>query len=163
MDLINLDDFPPWSIYPLFILAIAGCVVSFAILFRSLRAKAHEQSAGRKSARFSGAALLFLIVSSLAFWFLNTSMFDRFHAMAVEADQVELMYFWPRSPEIIRRVDLVEVKVIPAYRTCGLLVATRENVFRSVNFKKCPVAEEIVAKFSRGARVPERRNRSKEN
>jgi hypothetical protein len=148
MELMNLDDFPPWSIYPLFILAIAGCVVSFAILFRSLRAKAQEQSAGRKSARFSGAALLFLIVSSLAVWFLSTSMFERFHAMGIEADRIELRYFWPRSPRVIRRADLVEVKMIPAYRTCGLLVATRENVFRSVNFKKCAVAEEIVAKLS---------------
>ncbi len=76
-------------------------------------------------------------------------MFDRFHSMIIETDRIELKYFWPRSPQIIRRADLIEVKIIPAYRTCGhMLVATRENIFRSVNFKKCAVAEEIVAKLS---------------
>lgn len=76
-------------------------------------------------------------------------MFDRFHAMAIEADRIELVYFWPRPPEIIRRADLVEVKVIPAYRTCGhLLVATREDVFHSVNFKRCEVADEIQERLS---------------
>jgi len=149
MELKSLDDFPPWSIYPLMILVMVGCVVSLVILVRSLRPEAHKQRAGRKSARFSSTSLFFLSASSLALWFLSTSMFDRFHAMAIEADRIELVYFWPRPPEIIRRADLVEVKVIPAYRTCGhLLVATREDVFHSVNFKRCEVADEIQERLS---------------
>ena len=149
MELKTLDDFPPWSIYPLEILVMAGCVISLMALVRSLRPRAHPQSARRKSARFSGTALIFLIACGLALWFLSTSMFDRFHAMAIEADRIELLYFWPRPPEIIRRADLVEVKIISAYRTCGhMVVATREEIFRSVNFKKCTVAEEILAKVS---------------
>ena len=149
MELKTLDDFPPWSIYPLLIMVIAGCVISFVALVRSLRPKVHPPSVRRKSARFSGTALFFVIASGLALWFLSTSMFDRFHAMAIEADRIELLYFWPRPPQIIRRADLVEVKIISAYRTCGhMLVATREESFRSVNFKKCTVAEEIVAKVS---------------
>jgi hypothetical protein len=149
MELKNLDDFPPWSLYPLMILVMVGCVVALVILVRSLRPAAHKQRAGRKSARFSGTSFFFLIASSWALWFLSTSMFDRFHAMAIEADRIELMYLWPRPPEIIRRADLVEVKIIPAYRTCGhLLVATREGVFHSVNFKRCKVAEEIQERLS---------------
>ncbi len=150
MELLNLDDFPVWSIYPLFFLAMAGCGVALFILFRSLRSGAHRPRAVRRPARFSGAALLFLMVSGLALWFLSTSMFGRFHSMAIETDRIELRYFWPRPPQIIRRADLIDVKIIPAYRTCGhMTVATRETVFRSVNFKKCVVAEKIMAKLSR--------------
>ena len=155
MELRNLDDFPPWSIYPLVILVIAGCVVSLVMLVRPRRSAAHKQRAGRRTARFSSTSLFFLSVSILALWFLCTSMFDRFHAMAIEADRIELMYFWPRSPEIIRRADLVEVEVVPGYRTCGhLLVATREEVFHSVNFKRCEVAEEILERLSGRVKRP---------
>lgn len=149
MEIKILDDFPIWSIYPLAILATAGVLVSLTMLIRSLRPAAHKQRAARKSRRFSSPSLVFLIASSLALWFLGTSMFERFHAMAIGANRIELVYLWPRSPEIIWRADLVEVKVVPGYRTCGhMLVATREDVFLSVNFKSCKVAEEIQERLS---------------
>ena len=45
--------------------------------------------------------------------------------------------------------DLVDVKLLRAYRTCGHLeIATRQDLFRSVNFKKCEGAEEVHKEIS---------------
>ena len=154
LELKILDDFPAWSIYIIALIVAAAFLISLAILIRSSRAKAHNAHASRRSPRFSGLSLLFLIVTSLALWFLGTSMFSSFHAMAIGPKRIELVYFWPRARETIQRSDVIEVKIVRAYRTCGhMVVVTREDTFRSINFKKCNVAQEILEQLSDRATI----------
>jgi hypothetical protein len=148
MEMTILDDFPAWSIYIIALIIAAGFLISLAVLIRSLRAANHMPNARRSSPRFSRSSLVFLMAATVALWFLGSSMFERFHAMAIGADQIELVYFWPRTEPIIQRSDLVEVKVDRAYRTCAVLVFTRNKIFRSVYSKKCTVAQGIVDRLS---------------
>jgi hypothetical protein len=148
MEMTVLDDFPAWSIYIIALVIAGGFVISLAVLIRSLRAANHIPNASRGSPRFSRPALFFLIGAALALWFMGTSMFDRFHAMAIASDRIELVYFWPRPQQVIQRSDLIEVKIDRAYRTCAVLVLARNKLFRSVNSKKCTVAQEILEKLS---------------
>ena len=153
MEMTILDDFPAWSIYIIAIVMAVGFLISLAVLIRSLHAANHNSNARRRSPRFSRPSLFFLIAAIVALWFMGSSMFERFHAMAIGADQIELVYFWPRTQQIIQRSDLVEVKVDRAYRTCAVLVLTRNKIFRSINFKKCTVAQEILDKLSNRASI----------
>ena len=153
MEMTILDDFPAWSIYIIALVIGAGFLISLVVLIRSVPAANHDSNARRRSPRFSRPSLFFLIAAAVALWFLGASMFERFHAMAIGAEQIELVYFWPRTQQIIQRSDLVEVKVDHAYRTCAVLVLTRNEVFRSVNFKKCAVAQEILDKLSNRASI----------
>jgi len=153
MEITVLDDFPAWSIYIIALVIAAGFLIALGVLIRSFRGDRRTLTAPRGLPRFSRPALFFLVAIALALWFMNTSMFDRFHALAIAADRIELVYFWPRPQQVIQRSDLIEVKIDRAYRTCAVLVLTRNRVFRSVNFKKCPVAHEIVEKLSPHAGV----------
>jgi hypothetical protein len=84
------------------------------------------------------------VIGALALWFFITSMFFRFHAVALGSDRVELIYLWPRPPTIIQMTDLEEVKFIPALLRGGYMeFATRENAFRSVSFRQTKVALEV--------------------
>jgi hypothetical protein len=148
MEMTVLDDFPAWSIYIIALVIAGGFLISLAVLIRSLRAANHIPNASRGSPRFSRPALFFLIGAALALWFMGTSMFDRFHAMAIASDRIELVYFWPRPQQVIQRSDLIEVKIDRAYRTCAVLVLARNKLFRSVKSKKCTVAQEILEKLS---------------
>ena len=149
MEMEVLDDFAPWSIYLLAFLVACGFSVSVAIFIRSWRAGARDRRPTSKLPRFSGPSLFFSVAGALALVFLITSMFSYFHAVAIGSDGIELLYLWPRQGEVVRRADLVEVKLVPGLRYCGYMeVATREKTFRSVNFKRCAVAKEIVEKLS---------------
>jgi hypothetical protein len=153
METTVLDDFPAWSIYIIAFVIVAGFLISLAVLIRSLRATNHRPNAPRGLPRFSRPSFFFLIGAALALWFMGTSMFDRFHAMAIASDRIELVYFWPRPQQVIQRSDLIEVKIDRAYRTCAVLVLTRNKLFRSVNSKKCTVAQEILEKLSQHASI----------
>ena len=49
-------------------------------------------------------------------------------------------------PVSLETDDVVDLKLVRAYRTCGHLeVATRQELFRSVNFRRCQAAEEILS------------------
>ena len=154
MAIENLDEFPAWSIHIIAVVIAAGFLIALFVLIRSLRVAARHSKVARRTSGFSRPSLFFVVATALALWFMATSMFDRFHAIAIGADRIELLYFWPRPPEIIQKSDLVDIKVIPAYRTCGhMIVATREKTLRSVNFKKCTVAQEILEKLSQHANI----------
>ncbi|HEY1374930.1 MAG TPA: hypothetical protein VGH50_20835 [Candidatus Binatia bacterium] len=153
-----LDEFPPWTIYLLAFIVACGFSLSSIILYRSWsesytarhRLDQYRLRPNRKLPLFSGSALFFSIAGALALWFFFTSMFLCFHAMEIGSDHLDLIYFWPRPQEIIRRADLLEVKFVPSHRSCGyFVVSTKESVFKSVSFKHCDVAEEILHKLTR--------------
>lgn len=76
-------------------------------------------------------------------------MYLRFHAIGIGPREIELIFFWPRPPVSIGADDLVDVKLLRTYRTCGHIeITTRQELFRSVNFKKCEEAEEVLKEIS---------------
>ncbi|HUK41607.1 MAG TPA: hypothetical protein VLX11_11195 [Candidatus Acidoferrales bacterium] len=154
MEIKTLDEFPVWSIYTITIIIAIAFSFALVVLIRSLGLVDRPSKAAHRSTRCSRPSLVFLVATALALWFMGTSMFYRFHAVAIGADRIELLYFWPRPSETIHRSDLVDIKVIPAYRTCGhMIVVTREKTLRSINFKKCTVAQEILEKLSQHANM----------
>jgi len=154
MELETLDEFPVWSIDIIAVVIAVAFLIALFFLIRSLRLIDRPSKTHRRSSRFSRPSLIFVIATALALWFMATSMFYRFHARAIGADRIELIYFWPPPPETIQKADLVDIRVIPANRTCGhMIVTTREKTLRSVNFKKCTVAQEILEKLSQHANM----------
>ena len=145
MKLLVLDDFPLWTTYLLGLVVLCGFLFALTMLLRSLRitkSRARTARAGRQ-------AWFFVIAGALAVWFLGSSMYLRFHAIGIGPREIELIFFWPRPPVSIGADDLVDVKLLRAYRTCGHLeIATRRELFRSVNFKKCQDAEEVLKEIS---------------
>jgi hypothetical protein len=140
-----LDDFPFWTTYLLAGLVAVGFLSALTLLIRSLRPAQRNVRATRDLARRRRQAWFFVTAGALALWFLGSSMYFRFHAVAVEPEQIELIFFWPRPPAIVAPGDLVEMKLVPAYRPCGHMeVTTTREHFLSVNFKNCKPAEELL-------------------
>ena len=141
MKFVVLDDFPLWSTYLLALVVLGGFLFAVAMLIRPLLVSNRFRS-GRQS-------WFFVIAGALAVWFLGSSMYLRFHAVGIEPREIELIFFWPRPAVSLGADDLVDVKLLRASRTCGHLeIATRQEIFRSVNFKKCEGAEEILNAIS---------------
>jgi hypothetical protein len=144
MELKILDEMPPWTTYVLALVVVGGCIVGTAVSFIWLQRQAHHPKTRRAMIASTGPCLFPAVIGALALWFFITSMFFRFHAVALGPDRVELIYFWPRPPTTIKMTDLEGVKFIPALRRGGYMeFATRENVFRSVSFRQTKVALEI--------------------
>jgi hypothetical protein len=141
MKFVVLDDFPLWSTYLLALVVLGGFLFAVAMLIRPLLVSNRFRS-GRQS-------WFFVIAGAVAIWFLGSSMYLRFHAVGIGPREIELIFFWPRPPVSLGADDLVDVKLLRAYRTCGHLeIATRQEIFRSVNFKRCEGAEEILNAIS---------------
>ena len=141
MKFVVLDDFPLWSTYLLALLVLGGFLFAVAMPIRPLLVSNRFRS-GRHS-------WFFVIAGALAVWFLGSSMYLRFHAVGIGPREIELIFFWPRPAVSLGADDLVDVKLLRASRTCGHLeIATRQEIFRSVNFKKCEGAEEILNAIS---------------
>ena len=76
---------------------------------------------------------------------MASSMFGRFHAVAIDRLQLELIYLWPQSPVAINVSELVDIKLARAGRNCGHLeIATRQERYLSVAFRKCENAEALI-------------------
>jgi len=149
MKLIVLDDFPLWSTYLLGLVVLCGFLFSLAMLIRSL--SIDEGDSRRFQVRRDRRRQLwfFVIAGALAVWFLTSSMYLQFHAVRLGSHELQLIFFWPRPPVNLDTQDVVDIKLVRAYRTCGHLeVARRQELFRSVNFRRCQAAEEIMKTFS---------------
>jgi hypothetical protein len=141
MKFVVLDDFPLWSTYLLALVVLGGFLFAVAMLIRPLLVSNRFRS-GRQS-------WFFVIAGALAVWFLGSSMYLRFHAVGIGPREIELIFFWPRPAVSLGADDLVDVKLLRASRACGHLeIATRQEIFRSVNFKKCEGGEEILNAIS---------------
>jgi hypothetical protein len=141
MKFVVLDDFPLWSTYLLALVVLGGFLFAVAMLIRPLLVS-NRFRPGRQS-------WFFVIAGAVAIWFLGSSMYLRFHAVGIGPREIELIFFWPRPAVSLGADDLVDVKLLRAYRTCGHLeIATRQEIFRSVNFKRCEGAEEILNAIS---------------
>lgn len=158
MDVEVLDEFPPWMIYSLASIVTCGFGLSVTILIRSWqyaytathRLDQYRRQPERKLPLFSGYALLFSLVGGVALWFFYTAMFVWFHAMAIGSDHIDLIFFWPRAQEVIPIEDFTNINFIPSHRSCGYFeLSTKGNVYKSVSFKRCEVAQEIIQKLSR--------------
>jgi len=124
---------------------LCGFLFALTMVLRSLWiTKSHA-----RAARPGRQAWFFVIAGALAVWFLGSSMYLRFHAIGIGPREIELIFFWPRPPVSIGADDLVDVKLLRTYRTCGHMeITTRQELFRSVNFKKCEEAEEALKEIS---------------
>src|SRR4030095_11664421 len=141
MKFVVLDDFPVWSTYFLALLVLGGFLFAVAMLIRPLLVSNRFRS-GRQS-------WFFVIAGDLAVWFLGSSMYLRFHAVGIGPRKIELIFFWPRPAVSLGTDDLVDVKLLRAYRTCGHMeITTRQELFRSVNFQKCQGAEEVLKEIA---------------
>jgi hypothetical protein len=149
MKVIVLDDFPLWTTYLLGLLVLCGFLVVVTMLLRSLLVPSSNSPGSRTRGRRGRQPWVFVIAGALAVWFLGSSMYLRFHAVGIGPGEIELIFFWPRPPVNLGADNLVEVELLRAYRTCGHLeIATRQELFRSVNFKKCEGAEEVLRNIS---------------
>ena len=149
MKFIVLDDFPLWTTYLLGLLVLCGFLFAVTMLLRSLLVPSSNSPGSRTRGRRGRQPWVFVIAGALAVWFLGSSMYLRFHAVGIGPGEIELIFFWPRPPVSLGADALVDVKLLRAYRTCGHLeIATRQEIFRSVNFKKCEGAEEVLKNIS---------------
>ncbi|HEX9264982.1 MAG TPA: hypothetical protein VF977_11470 [Candidatus Binatia bacterium] len=149
MKFIVLDDFPLWTTYLLGLLVLCGFLFAVTMLLRSLLIPSSNSPGSRTRGRRGRQPWVFVIAGALAVWFLGSSMYLRFHAVGIGPGEIELIFFWPRPPVSLGADALVDVKLLRAYRTCGHLeIATRQEIFRSVNFKKCEGAEEVLKNIS---------------
>ena len=148
MKLIVLDDFPLWTTYLLGLVVLCGFLFALTMLMRSLLAVGNDSRGSQFRGRRRRQPWFFVIVGALAVWFLGSSMYLRFHAVRLGAHKIQLIFFWPRTPINLEAEDVVGTKLIRAYRNCGHLeIATRQELFRSVSFRKCQAAEEIIKTF----------------
>jgi len=144
MELKILDEMPAWTTYLLAVIVVGVCIVATVVSFIWLQRLSHHPKTLRARITNAWPCLLPAVIGALAFWFFITSMFFRFHAVALGSDRVELIYFWPQPRTIIQMTDLEGVKFTPALRTGGYMeFTTRENVFRSVSFRETKVALEV--------------------
>ena len=149
MKFIVLEDFPLWTTYLLGLLVLCGFLFAVTMLLRSLLIPSSNSPGSRTRGRRGRQPWVFVIAGALAVWFLGSSMYLRFHAVGIGPGEIELIFFWPRPPVSLAADALVAVKLLRAYRTCGHLeIATRQEIFRSVNFKKCQGAEEVLKNIS---------------
>jgi hypothetical protein len=143
--LVILDDFPFWTTYLLAIMVVGGFLLALTMLIRSLQASRRDVRVAGARARSGRQSWFFVTAGTLALWFLGSSMYLRFHAVALGPEQIDLIFFWPRPPAIVATGDFVEMKLVPAYRPCGHMeVTTTREHFLSVNFKNCKPAEELL-------------------
>ena len=145
MKYIVLDDFPPWSIYVPALVVLLAFLFALTLLLRALR-RAPEKANDRRGYSRSIRPLWFLtIASAAALWFMVSSMFLRFHAVGFDPLHLELYYLWPQPSVVIDISEVVDVKLSRGARTCGHLeIATRQELYSSVNFKKCAEAEAML-------------------
>jgi hypothetical protein len=144
MELKILDEMPPWTTYLLAVIVVGVCIAATAVCFIWLQRLSHHPKTLRARIKNTWPCLFPAVIGALALWFFITSMFFRFHAVALGSDRVELIYLWPQPPTIIQMTELEEVKFIPAFLRGGYMeFATRENAFRSVSFRQTKVALEV--------------------
>jgi hypothetical protein len=152
--IVVLDDFPTWSVYIPAIVVLLAFLLTSSMLLAALRRERTAQTDRRKRARSSRPLWLLTIASAVALWFMTTSMFLRFHAVGLDRSQLELFYLWPQPPVVFDFSDIVDVKLTRVGRNCGHLeIATRQERYLSVNFRKCDNAEAVIKQIPlRGAR-----------
>jgi hypothetical protein len=144
-----LDDFPFWTTYVLAVVVAVGFLWALMLLIRSRLASQFPARAAGDRVRSGRQSFFFVVAGALALWFLGSSMYLRFHAVAIGPEGIELFFFWPRPPLVLATDDLVEMKLVPAHRSCGHMeVTTAQEHFLSVNFKACKPAEELLKEVS---------------
>ena len=142
---IVLDDFPVWSTYILASFVLLTFALAWWLTLRALRRRRLERLDRSGRSRSSRPPWAFAIASAAALWFMASSMFLRFHAVAIDRLQLELIYLWPQPPVAINISELVDVKLARAGRNCGHLeVATRQERYLSVTFRKCDNAQALI-------------------
>jgi hypothetical protein len=142
---IVLDDFPAWSIYIPATIVLLVFLLALSLLLARLRSAPNAQFRNARKTRSNRPLWLFLIGSGAALWFMAASMFLRFHAVGIDRSQIQLIYLWPEPPVSIDYSELIDVKLTRAGRNCGHLeLATQQERYLSVNFRKCDSAEALI-------------------
>jgi hypothetical protein len=145
MKFIVLDDFPLWTTYLLGLIVLCGFVFVLTMLIRSLSIAGRDSAGSRTRPRRRHPPWFFVVCGAAALWFLGSSMYLRFHAVGLGAKEIDLIFFWPRAPVRLEAGDLLDVRLLRRQRGCGHLeVVTRQELYRSVNFRNCYGAEEIL-------------------
>ena len=146
MNMKILDDTAHWPIYLVAIACVAGFVAAVIDLARRRRLASQLPQELRSMFRRTGWSVFYVVTGGIASWFFITSMFFRFHAVGIGSDRVELIYYWPRPAVSIEMTALDRAEVVSYRRRGGYMqIATRDRVFRSVDFRHLAVAGEIRA------------------
>ena len=142
---IILDDFPFWTTYLLALLVLCAFLFALTVVIRPFLVTSGSLHMRSSRQRRAGSLWFFVVAGAAAVWFLGSSMYLRFHAVAIDPQHIELIYFWPRPPVVVNVNDVLSVKLVRAYRTCGHMeVATEHELLLSVNFRKCERADEVL-------------------
>ena len=145
MKFVILDDFPPWSVYIPAIFVLLAFLFVLRLLVRSFQAAADQSRASHRLVQWRSKLWGFTIVTAMAVWFMASSMFFHFHAVGFDPLHLELYYLWPQPSVVIAISEVADVKLSRGARTCGHLeIATREQLYVSVNFKKCDGATALL-------------------
>jgi hypothetical protein len=145
MKFVVLDDFPAWIVYIPALFVLCAFLVVLALLRRTYQAAEADSRAARRLVRWRPQLWIVTIAAAIGVWFMASSMFFRFHAIGFDPLHLELYYLWPQPSEVIDMSEVVDVKLSRGTRTCGHLeVATRHQLYVSVNFKKCDRAKELL-------------------
>jgi len=154
LNYIVLDDFAPWAIYIPALFVLLVFLVAITLLLRALRRAPEPAGDRRGKSRSTRMPWIFAVASAAVLWFVATSMFWRFHAVSFDPLYVKLYYLWPQPAAVIPRTEIVDVTLRRGARTCGHLeVVTRQEIYSSVNFKRCRDAETILKELAqRGSR-----------
>jgi len=142
---IVLDDFPLWAIYIPALAILLVFLLAMTLLWHGWRRAREPEGDRHRKSQSIRLQVIFAVASAAALWFVVSSMFWRFHAMSIDPLYVELYYLWPEPPVVISRSEVVDVALRRGTRTCGHLeLATRQELYSSVNFKRCTEVETIL-------------------
>jgi len=145
LNYIALDDFPPWSVYIPAIVALLAFLLALSMLLAALRRDRSAEVNKRGRPRSNRPLWFFTIASAAGLWFLVSSMLLRFHGVGIDRSRIELAYLWPEPPVVIDFSELIDIRLARAGRNCGHLeIATRQERYLSVNFRKCDNAEAVI-------------------
>ena len=98
MTMMVLDDTPRWVAYLLTAFCLGGFV--WAIIDLVPRRRLSSELPGSLwSIRRKNYSLLLLICMGFMIWLLASTMFFRFHAVAIGPDRIELVYLCPRPAQ----------------------------------------------------------------
>jgi hypothetical protein len=145
MKFVILDDFPAWSVYIPAIFVLVAFLVALALLFRTYKLADDESRAARRFVRWRSQLWMVTIAAAIGVWFMASSMFFHFHAVAFDPLHLELYYLWPQPSVVLGISEVAQVRLSRGARTCGRLeIATRDQLYVSVNFKKCDGASALL-------------------
>ena len=145
MKFVVLDEFPALAVYVPALFVLCAFLLALGLLKRAYQLAEADSRAARRLVRWRPQLWTVTIAAATGVWFMASSMFFHFHAVGFDPLRLELYYLWPQPSVVIDMSEVVDVKLHRGARTCGHLeVATRQQLYVRVNFKKCDRVRELL-------------------